>query len=388
MKKRLTLVVTGSIAVVKIARLCQLLQATGAYELKCVVSAHAQMLFPLPELAAVIGDENIYTDFFDESTGVTHIDLAQQTDAVIVVPASYNIVGKMANGIADDLASTVLAAAKQPVLFVPAMNTVMYENPIFQANQKYLASFGHQFMTPATGMLKCGVEGIGRLPEPEAIVAEIDRFLAKRPLSRKRVLITAGPTRVYIDPIRYLSNTSSGTLGYELAREAQRLGAQVTLVLGPSALGDLPGVNIVRVETPDEMFVACKAEFAYSDVVIMSAAVSDYKPKTVAEKKIKKAGETLTLELERSVDILATLGQHKVHQLLVGFAAESEHHIANAREKLIRKNADVIIANDVANFNAQLHQATIVTQETAQPLPAVPKAELAVQLWQQLLPLL
>lgn len=388
MKKRLTLVVTGSIAVVKIARLCQLLQATGVYELNCVVSAHAQMLFPLPELAAVIGAENIYTDFFDESTGVTHIDLAQQTDAVIVVPASYNIVGKMANGIADDLASTVLAAAKQPVLFVPAMNTVMYENPIFQANQKYLASFGHQFMTPATGMLKCGVEGIGRLPEPEAIVAEIDRFLAKRPLSRKRVLITAGPTRVYIDPIRYLSNTSSGTLGYELAREAQRLGAQVTLVLGPSALGDLPGVNIVRVETPDEMFVACEAEFAYSDVVIMSAAVSDYKPKTVAEKKIKKAGETLTLELERSVDILATLGQHKVHQLLVGFAAESEHHIANAREKLIRKNADVIIANDVANFNAQLHQATIVTQETAQPLPAVPKAELAVQLWQQLLPLL
>lgn len=388
MKKRLTLIVTGSIAVVKIAKLCQLLLTTGQYELKCVVSEHAQQLFDITELSSVIGEENIYTDFFDESTGVTHIDLAQQTDAVIVVPASYNIVGKMANGIADDLASTVLAAANQPVLFVPAMNTVMYENPIFQANQKTLESFAHQFMTPTTGMLKCGVEGIGRLPEPEAIVAEIHGFLAQRPLSLKRVLITAGPTRVYLDPIRYISNTSSGTLGYELAREAKRLGAQVTLVLGPSALGDLPGVDTVRVETPEEMFCACEAEFAYSDVVIMSAAVSDYKPKTVATKKIKKAGETLTLDLERSIDILATLGQHKVHQLLVGFAAESENHIENARGKLVRKNADVIIANDVANFNAQLHQATVVTRETAQPLPAVPKAELAIQLWQQLLPLI
>ena len=387
MKKQLTIIITGSIAVVKVADICQRLLQTGEYDLKCVVSEHAQQLFDLSELTTIIGENQLYTDFFDESTGVTHIDLAQQTDAIIVLPASYNIIGKMANGIADDLASTVLAAASQNVLFIPAMNTVMYENPIFQENQRKLEQLGHQFMPPVSGMLKCGVEGIGRLPEPVAIVTEIARFLAQRPLSRKRVLITAGPTRVYLDPIRYISNTSSGTMGYELAREAQRLGAQVTLVLGPSALGDLPGVEMIRVETPQEMYEACEKEFAYSDVVIMNAAVSDYKPKTVATKKIKKAGETLILELERSIDILATLGQQKVHQLLVGFAAESENHLENARGKLVRKNADVIIANDVAHFRAELHQATIVTRTKTVPLPAVPKAELAVQIWQQLVPL-
>lgn len=388
MKKRLTLIMTGSIAMVKMVQLCEQLLATGHYELNCVLTASAQSLVDYPQLEAIIGAKHMYTDFFDESSGVTHIDLAQKSDAVIVVPASFNLVGKMAHGIADDLASTVLAASKQPVLLIPAMNTHMYENPIFQANQQLLERFGHQFMQPAVGMLKCGVEGIGRLPEPEAIVERITQWMQHRPLSQKRVLITAGPTRVYLDPIRYISNTASGTLGYELARQAHALGGEVTLVLGPSSLPDLAGVNIVRVETPEQMFEACDAEFAYSDIAIMNAAVSDYKPKTVATQKIKKTGDTLTLELERSVDILATLGQKKVHQLLIGFAAESENHLENARGKLIRKNADVIVANDLANFNQQLHQATVITAKTEMSLPKVAKAQLAQQLWQEFLKLI
>ncbi|MGL5915736.1 MAG: phosphopantothenoylcysteine decarboxylase, partial [Culicoidibacterales bacterium] len=212
--------------------------------------------------------------------------------------------------------------------------------------------------------------------------------MQQRPLSQKRVLITAGPTRVYLDPIRYISNTASGTLGYELARQSHALGGEVTLVLGPSSLPDLAGVNIVRVETPEQMFEACDAEFTYSDIAIMNAAVSDYKPKTVATQKIKKTGDTLTLELERSIDILATLGQKKVHQLLIGFAAESENHLENARGKLIRKNADVIVANDLAHFNQQLHQATVITAKTEISLPKVAKAQLAQQLWQEFLKLI
>lgn len=385
MKKRITLLITGSIAVVKIEKLCELLIQTGKYELQAVVSEHAQQLFEWQKLETILGKHHVYIDFFDESTGVTHIDLAQHTDAVIVLPASYSIVGKMANGIADDLVSTVLAAVKQPVLFVPAMNTNMYENPIFQTNKARLESYGHIFMTPAVGMLKCGVEGIGRLPELTRIVERIDIFLDERPLSRKKVLITAGPTRVYIDPIRYITNTASGKLGYELAKKAQQLGAEVTLVLGPSILPDLPGVKIVRVETPDQMYTACDTVFAYSDIVIMNAAVSDYKPTTTADKKIKKSGDTLTLTLERSIDILATLGKKKVDQVLIGFAAESENHIEYARGKLIRKNADIIVANDLSNFNTDEHEAIIITHDTERPLPKVPKEKFAHILWDALL---
>lgn len=388
MTPTITMIITGSVAAIKLPQLIHGLQTAKKLKIQCVVSQAAQTLVALSDIEALVGADNVYTDFFDESTGVTHIDLAQQTDAIIVVPASYNIIGKMANGIADDLASTVLAATNRPVLFVPAMNTVMYENPLFQANQAKLEALGHQFMTPEVGMLRCGVEGIGRLPQLAIITDRIEQLLARYPLSRQRVLITAGPTRVYIDPIRYITNTSSGTMGYELAREAQRLGAQVTLVLGPANLPDLAGVKLVRVETPGQMYTACEAEFALSDVVIMSAAVSDYKPKTVSTKKIKKAGDTLTLELERSVDILATLGAKKVHQLLVGFAAESENHLENALGKLKRKNADVIIANDVSNFNAAFHEATLVTATTQTPLPRVPKAELAQIIWSALLPMI
>jgi len=279
---------------------------------------------------------------------VEHVALANWADAFLLAPATANVIGKLAAGIADDMLTTTVLATKAPVAVAPAMNSNMYLNPLVQGNIARLTALGYHFLPPEEGLLACGEEGPGRLPDPAAIVDKLDALLGGRTdLAGKRVLVTAGPTREPIDPVRYISNRSSGKMGYALAAAAAARGATVTLVTGPTELSSPPRATVVKVETAQEMRQAVLAEFAGADVVIKAAAVADYRPQTAATQKIKKRADNLTLALTKNPDILAELGALKSGQLLVGFAAETEDLLAHAGEKLARKNLDLIVANDV-----------------------------------------
>lgn len=357
--KKIALGVTGGIAVYKAVDLVSRLRKQGA-EVRVIMTEHAQQ-FVTPLTFKEISGNKVAVSMWDSNQefNVEHISLANWADAFVVAPATANILAKMANGIADDLLSTTLLAAQAPIIVCPAMNTGMYQNPITQENIEKLQKHGVTVMPPAVGYLACGVTGPGRLPEPQQIVEFIDAFFAKKDgdMVGLKVLVTAAGTRELIDPVRFVGNRSSGKMGYAIAQAAAQRGAEVLLVTGPSALEIPPNVNGVRVETTNEMLEACMAAYGDMDVVIKAAAVADYRPRDVADQKIKKkTDDALTVVMDKNPDILKELGARKTHQVLVGFAAETQNLLENAREKIVKKNLDMIVANDVtaagAGFNA------------------------------------
>ncbi len=296
----------------------------------------------------------MHTDLFNlyQEQEIGHISLADQADLFILAPATANLIGKIAQGLADDLLTTSVLATKAPVLVVPAMNSNMYENPLYQRNEKILVEAGYHLMEPVTGELACGWQGKGKLPEPEQIIAAADAVLTPKDLLGRQFLVTAGPTREEIDPVRYVSNYSSGKMGFAIAAAAAARGAKVTLVSGPVQLTVPVGVKCIPVTSANEMRAAVLEHYPQAEVVIKSAAVADYRPLERLENKLKKADEELTLKLEKNPDILAELGAQKGDRVLVGFAAETERLLAHAAEKLQKKNLDMVVANDLTTEGA------------------------------------
>jgi len=327
-----------------------------------------------------------------QESEIGHINLADSADLFVIAPATANIIGKIANGIADDLLTTVIMATQAPLLIAPAMNIHMFENPILQENLRKLRRVGYHILEPAAGFLACGYEGKGRLPDPETIADEVECLLKKKDLSGERFLITAGPNREPLDPVRYLSNRSSGKMGYALARAAARRGAEVVLVSGPTALECPAGVRRIPVTTAAEMRDAVINEFAAASAVVMAAAVADYRPVVAADQKIKRGKGPIEIRLEPNPDIVKELGQNKDGKVLIGFAAETQDLTANAAKKLREKNLDMIVANNVAEagsgFDGDTNIATILDRTGASlALPLMSKDDLADRIYDYFLAL-
>ncbi|MEH7441011.1 bifunctional phosphopantothenoylcysteine decarboxylase/phosphopantothenate--cysteine ligase CoaBC [Bacillus sp. JJ1122] len=393
--KKILLCVTGGIAVYKGAALTSKLTQAGA-EVKVILSESAAK-FVTPLTFQALSRSEVYTDTFDEKhpEKIAHIHLADWADLIIVAPATANIIGKLANGIADDMISTTLLAATAPIWIAPAMNVHMYNHPAVRKNMETLRSFGFDFIEPAEGYLACGYTGKGRLEEPETIVDFAIKFFNREnaELTGKTVLITAGPTREKIDPVRFLTNHSTGKMGYAIASEAEKMGARVILVSGPVHLEAPKGVELVPVESAEEMYLAAMDHFEQADVIIGTAAVADYRPKYVYEEKMKKKEGEEYLELERTKDILFELGKRKTTQVIVGFAAETTNVEEHAKGKLVKKNAEMIVANDVkkagAGFGTDTNIVTIYKKDgTNVNLPLMAKTEVAKNLLLQVTQLL
>ncbi|MEK4030249.1 bifunctional phosphopantothenoylcysteine decarboxylase/phosphopantothenate--cysteine ligase CoaBC [Pseudobacillus sp. FSL P4-0506] len=372
-EKKILLCVTGGIAVYKAAALTSKMVQAGA-EVKIIMTASA-CEFVTPLTFQALSRNEVYTNTFDEKHPevIAHIDLADWADLILVAPATANMIGKLANGIADDMISTTLLASTAPVWVAPAMNVHMYEHPAVKKNLATLADFGWQFVEPGEGFLACGYVGKGRLEEPEKIVDLMEKFFRQKeeqPLKNKKVMITAGPTREIIDPVRFLTNRSTGKMGYALAEAARDMGADVYLISGPVLITPPVGVEIKYVQSAEEMYEAVMERFANSDIVIKAAAVADYRPKLVHREKLKKQEGDLTIEMERTRDILKTLGQEKTHQMLIGFAAETTNIEEYARKKLKTKQADMIVANNVkldgAGFGAETNIISIFKKDGTQ----------------------
>lgn len=359
--KKVTVFVTGGIAAYKSADLVRKFIKAGADVRVAMTKSATEFITPLT--LQILSKHDVMVDTFDEKHPevVSHINLADWTELAVIAPATANTIAKMANGIADDAVSTVLLAVTAPRLIVPAMNQHMLENPATQANLRKLESFGYQIMEPDTGFLAEGYEGKGRMPEPQAIVEAAHLLLVDRstdlPLIGKNVIVSAGGTREKIDPVRYLTNESSGKMGHRIAEAARDLGADVTLVTA-SSLERPFGVRVKAVSSAREMQTAMMADFDTADIVVMAAAVSDYRPKNQADHKIKKTSGDLQILLEENPDILATMGQEKNKQFLIGFAAETDRVEEYAKGKLKRKNADMIVANDVSKEHAGFNKDT------------------------------
>ncbi|HWR55775.1 MAG TPA: bifunctional phosphopantothenoylcysteine decarboxylase/phosphopantothenate--cysteine ligase CoaBC [Negativicutes bacterium] len=345
--------VTGGIAAYKAADLASRLRKQGA-DLHVIMTRSATEFIQPLTFREITGNP-VIVSMWDEPKrwSVQHIGLARKADLFVIVPATANVLGKISHGIADDMLTTTVMATTAPVLFVPAMNSAMYLNPIVQDNIKRLKAYGYLFMEPVAGPLACGESGIGRLPEPADIAEYIGQCLAEdQTLAGKKILITAAGTQEPIDPVRYIGNRASGKMGYALAEAAKNKGASVVLVSGPTHLAPPAGVELIAVNTAGEMRDAVMSRFPELDVVIKTAAVADYRPKVTTEQKIKKAAGELVLTLEKTPDILRELGQQKQHQILVGFAAETENLLEHGRDKLYRKNLDMLVVNDVTAAGA------------------------------------
>jgi len=382
--KKIVICVTGGIAVYKAVALVSKLSQAGA-DVKVIMTGSA-MEFVTPLTFQAMSRNDVFFDTFDEkdSRVIAHIDLADWADLVIVAPATANVIGKVANGISDDMVSTVLLATTAEVWIAPAMNVNMYENKAVIRNIATLAEDGFRFIEPSEGFLACGYVGKGRLEEPEKIVELIvERFTPKvLPLAGKKVVITAGPTRERIDPVRYVSNFSSGKMGYAMAEAAVALGAHTTLISGPVALEKPVGVEVINVESAAEMFEAVIKNYDDATIVVKAAAVADYRPAEIHSQKIKKVEGDSIIELERTTDILKTLGDRKNKQVLVGFAAETENVLENGMTKLNRKNLDFIIVNDVTDpdggFGSETNVVTLVSKNGTNNLyPAMSKRDLS-----------
>jgi len=376
---------TGGIACYKACEVVRLLVSAGA-QVRVVMSRGARE-FVTPLTLQTLSGHPVGTDTFSltEESEIGHIRLADAAEAVVVAPATANALAKMAAGIADDLLSTVLLATRAPVIVAPAMNVHMWEHPTVQENLARLVARGVRVVGPASGYLACGYEGSGRLADPEEIVEEVRRALAPQDLAGERFLVSAGPTQEPVDPVRYLSNHSSGKMGYALARVARRRGAEVVLVSGPAALDPPPGVRTIAVRTARDMARAVEDAFARATVVVMTAAVADYRPRQPGSRKLKKRAASLTLELERNPDILAGLGTRKGGRLLIGFAAETHDVAAEARRKLVAKRLDLIVANDVtapgAGFGADTNVVRLIDGAGLdQTLPVLPKEDVAARI--------
>ncbi|MGH7794129.1 MAG: bifunctional phosphopantothenoylcysteine decarboxylase/phosphopantothenate--cysteine ligase CoaBC [Candidatus Binatia bacterium] len=384
--------VTGGIACYKAVELVRLLVKTG-FKVQVIMTQGA-MEFVTPLTFQTLSGNPVASETFNltQESEIGHINLADSAELFVIAPATANVIGKVAGGIADDLLTTVIMATQAPVLIAPAMNIHMYENPLVQENLRKLRRIGYHVMEPAEGYLACGYEGKGRLPDPEKIAEAIERILRTKDLTGERLLITAGPSREPIDPVRYLSNRSSGKMGYALARAALRRGAEVALVRGPTALDPPVGARVIPVTTAAEMREAVLKEYARCTAVIMAAAVADYHAVSVAEKKIKRGKGTIELRLEPNPDILKELGQNKDGKWLIGFAAETEELTGNAQKKLREKNLDMVVANNVAEtgsgFDGDTNIATIVDRTGAiRALPLMSKDDLADKIYDHFLAL-
>ncbi len=367
--KNIILGVTGGIAAYKAVDIVSRLRKLGAIVRVIMTESAARFVTPLT--FQEISDNSVVVSMWGgpKQWNVEHIALASMADAFLIAPATANIIGKIASGIADDMLSTTVMATTAPVIFAPAMNTQMFNNPIVQKNITELKALGYHFMEPASGQLACGTEGVGRLPEPCDIVDfVVQLFAVQQELTGKTILVTAGGTREAIDPVRYIGNRSSGKMGYAIAQEAAKRGAQVILVSGPTCLAHPPRVTVYEVESAAEMRLEVLKHFAACDIVVKAAAVADYRPVVVAAEKIKKSdAATFTLELAKNPDILRELGQLKATQILVGFAAETQNVTAYATKKLQEKNLDMIVANDVtalgAGFNVDTNIAKLLFRD-------------------------
>lgn len=388
--KKILLCVTGGIAVYKAAALTSKLTQAGA-QVKVIISESA-VNFVAPLTFQALSRHDVYTDTFDEkdSKVIAHIDLADWADLILVAPATANVIGKLANGIADNMITTTLLAASSPIWIAPAMNVHMYSHPAVQKNIETLYGFGCRFIEPSEGYLACGYVGKGRLEEPEKITETISEFFkpSRLELSGRKVVITAGPTREKIDPVRYITNHSTGKMGYAIAEAAVSAGAEVVLISGPVSINAPAGLKLIKVESAEEMYQAALNEFDYADVVIKTAAVSDYRPKVASAKKMKKQPGDEVLELERTKDILFELGQKKEKQILIGFAAETEQVEEYAKGKLMKKNADMIVANNVtaegAGFGTDTNIVTLFKKDgSSEKLPLMSKKDVAVKILEE-----
>ena len=381
--KHVVLAVTGGIAAYKMATMASLLVKQHA-DVQVLMTQNATN-FINPITFETLTGHKCLVDTFDRNFefNVEHVSVAKQADIALVAPATANVIGKLANGLADDMLTTTLLACKCKKLVAPAMNTQMYENPVVQDNLKKLEHYGMELIQPVSGHLACGDSGMGKMVEPEVMLQYILRDLAlEKDMQGLKVLVTAGPTQEAIDPVRYITNHSTGTMGYQLARNCMLRGAEVTLVTGRTALTPPPFVKVVSVVSAQEMYEAVTSRAAEQDIIIKAAAVADYRPATVASEKIKKAEGGFAIPLERTQDILRSLGEAKpAGQFLCGFAMETQNLEENARKKLETKNLDLVVGNNVkvagSGFGAGTNVITFITKEGAEPQPQMDKAQVA-----------
>ncbi len=388
--KTVVLGVSGSIAAYKIASLASALKKLHA-DVQVIMTENATQ-FITPVTFETLTGNKCLVDTFDRNFrySVEHVALAKRADIFMLAPATANVIAKVAHGLADDMLTTTFLACKCPKYIAPAMNTQMYENPITQDNLKTCVSYGMHVINPAVGYLACGDTGTGKMPEPEALLDYILQEIAyEKDLAGKKILVTAGPTQEAVDPVRYLTNHSSGKMGYAIARVAARRGAEVTLVTGPTQIEKPRFVNVVEVTGAGEMFDAVTAVSGQQDAIIKAAAVADYRPAQIAAEKMKKKDDELSIALERTGDILAYLGEHKrPGQLLCGFSMETEHLLENSRQKLVKKNLDMVVANNVkvagAGFGVDTNVVTLITAEGETELGIMSKDEVADRLLTEL----
>ncbi|WP_302326364.1 bifunctional phosphopantothenoylcysteine decarboxylase/phosphopantothenate--cysteine ligase CoaBC [Enterocloster lavalensis] len=391
--KTVLLGVTGSIAAYKIASLASMLVKQGA-KVQVLMTENATN-FINPITFETLTGRKCLVDTFDRNFefSVEHVSIAKVADVVMIAPASANVIAKLAHGLADDMLTTTVLACRCKKIIAPAMNTNMYENPIVQDNLKVCERYGMEVITPATGYLACGDTGAGKMPEPEVLFEYIVREIAfGKDLAGKRVLVTAGPTRESIDPVRFITNRSTGKMGYAVARAAAYRGARVTLVTGPVNLKPPMFVDVVPVESAREMFEAVTSRSGEMDMIVKSAAVADYRPGTVGEEKIKKSDGDMSIALERTDDILGWLGSHRREgQILCGFSMETQNMLENSAAKLEKKHVDMIVANNLkvsgAGFGTDTNVVTFITKDGAKELPILTKDEVAHRLLDRLLSL-
>ncbi len=385
-EKNIVLAVTGSIAAYKIANLASLLKKKGCNVTVLMTKNATNFINPIT-FETLTGNKCLI-DTFDRNFqySVEHVSLAKQTQVCLIAPASANVIGKLANGIADDMLTTTIMACECKKIISPAMNTHMFHNPIVQDNLKKLAGYGYEIIAPDHGYLACGDIGDGKMPSEQVLFEAIEKELAfPKDFEGRRILVTAGPTIERLDPVRFLSNHSSGKMGYAIAKHCMLRGAKVTLVTGKTALSYPPYVDVVPVESAKEMFEAVTSCFDGQDIVIKAAAVADYRPAYVADEKMKKKDGELSIPLERTEDILKTLGERKSPgQFLCGFSMETEHMLENSKAKLEKKNLDMIVANNVkqegAGFGVDTNVVTFITKNSVEELPVMSKEDVAEKL--------
>lgn len=385
--KNILVGVCGGIAAYKTANIISKLKKNG-HNVKVIMTENATKIIT-PLTLETLSRNKVVTDMWDTNRGydVEHISFAQWADVMLIAPATYNIIGKTANGIADDMLSTVISACTKPKFFALAMNVNMYENPVLHENIEKLKKYNYHFIEADEGFLACNANAKGRLKNEDEIVKILEDFFAEedkfeKKLAGKKVLITAGRTEEPLDPVRYLSNNSSGQMGYSLAEQAGKMGAEVTLVSGPTNLPVPQGITeFVQVRTAEEMNEAVLERYENMDIAIACAAVADYRPKNYSKEKIKKKEGDLVIELERNPDILFNMGNRKSHQILIGFAAETENIIENAKGKLKKKNLDMIVANDAHVMRSKNNAVTLIKKDNSMTVIAEkPKKELAVDI--------
>lgn len=388
MKKKIVIGITGSIAAFKTVQLISDLNKMN-YDLE-VILTDAASKFVTPVSISSLTKKKVYIDIFDdEPDTITHIDIVKDADAFIIVPASANTIAKVAHGFADNMLTAAFLAATCPKLIAPAMNVHMYENIVTQQNIQKCKDMGMLFIEPAVGLLACGDIGNGKLADNSDIIEMIQYATCKKTLTNKKVVVSAGPTQESIDPVRYITNHSSGKMGYAIARAARNMGADVTLVSGPTNIKKPYGINVIDIKSADDMYNAMIKESKDASIIIMSAAVADYTPATVADEKMKKSDDELSIELKRTKDILFELGQNKkADQLICGFAMETQDLIENATKKLIKKNCDMIVANHLktegAGFKGDTNVVSMITIHGIKEYGLLSKEELAYEIINQL----